>query len=37
MINLAFNIFNNGDFEMDSFSNTVLAILDKMKYLYKRT
>ena len=37
MVNVAFKTFDNGDFEIELFSNTMLAILDKMMYMYKRT
>ena len=37
IVNAAFKTFNNGDFQIELFSNTMLAILDKMMYMYKRT
>ena len=37
IVNVAFKTFNNADFQIELFSNTMLAILDKMIYMYKRT
>ena len=37
IVNVAFKTFVNGDFQIELFSNTMLAILDKMMYMYKRT
>ena len=36
-INVAFIILSDGDFPIPLFSNTVLAILDKIMYRFKRT
>ena len=32
-VDVAFNTFNNGDFQIELFTNTVLATLDKMMYM----
>ena len=37
IVNVAFKTFNNGDFQIELISNTMLAILDKTMYMYKRT
>ena len=37
IVNVAFKTFINGDFQIELFSNTMLAILDKMMRMYKRT
>ena len=37
IVNVVFKTFNNGDFQIELISNTMLAILDKTMYMYKRT
>ena len=37
IVNVTFKTFNNRDFQIELFSNTMLATLDKMMYIYKRT
>ena len=37
IVNVVFKTFNNGDFQIELFSNTTLARLDKMMYTYKCT
>ena len=37
IVNGIFKTFNNGDFQIELISSTMLAILDKMMYIYKRT
>ena len=37
VVNVAFKTFNNEDFEIELISNTMLALLDKTMYMYKRT
>ena len=37
IVNVVFKTFNNEDFQIELISNTMLAILDKTMYMYKRT
>ena len=37
IVNVVFKTFNNGDFQIELIFNTMLAILDKTMYMYKRT
>ena len=34
---LASSTFNDGDFQIPLFSNTILAVLCKVMYMYERT